>query len=465
MDNLSPQAEALLADFANRPGVTPDQTSNLRAAITSSPFVVNEVNQGVQEGHLKTFQPLTDPHAAGEFNDRRQVDAVQIPLHVLTKGERMETTLTIGHEVRHALNYDARQNDYRAFRENVTQALTGASPHDLTPAFDKFLAGRRVDEATAQIAGYNAVVSALQEQHAKNHTKLELSEIFKSDRERMGDFIHHGNEGYTLNLGLTAHSDLSLPATPGNIETVAKSFYDRSQGMGPKGNSGYQDLYGSWAVGEAARLDRFYRPDELTSPVPNISLDMAKLGLDRKTMEGNGIDLGGNTLPLPYYDISHGRQVASEFTHTGTSPDQLPLAPRLDDPAHPGNEMFKQAQTQVYALDAQHGRTPDQRSENLAGAVTTAALAGGIRRIDFVLPDIKDGSTMFVAENTSPLKTIAQVPTVQAMNTPLEQSSTQYLQVAQQQAQTQAQTQVQVQAQAQAQPVMQMQIQPPSPQR
>ncbi len=55
---------------------------------------------------------------------------------------------------------------------------------------------------------------------------------------------------------------------------------------------------------------------------------------------------------------------------------------------------------------------------------------------------------MFVAQNTSPLKAVAEVQTVQAMNTPLEQSSTQSQQIVQQQAQ-QAQTQAQTQQQAQ----------------
>ncbi len=42
---------------------------------------------------------------------------------------------------------------------------------------------------------------------------------------------------------------------------------------------------------------------------------------------------------------------------------------------------------------------------------------------------------MFIAQNTAPLKRIAEMPTLQAINTPLEQRSAQYLQVAQQQSQ------------------------------
>ncbi len=142
-------------------------------------------------------------------------------------------------------------------------------------------------------------------------------------------------------------------------------------------------------------------------------------------------------------------------------------APRLDEPSHPGNDLYQQAFGKLCALDAQFGRSPDQRTANLAGSATVAALSAGIGSIDYLLPDTKNGSTMFVGQNTSPLKTVAEVPTVQGMNTPLEQSSAQYQQVAQQQAQTQVQQQAQAQTQGQgvnqqpAQPSMQIQMKPP----
>lgn len=120
---------------------------------------------------------------------------------------------------------------------------------------------------------------------------------------------------------------------------------------------------------------------------------------------------------------------ASRNAHTG--PVTTPT--RLDDPSHPGHALFKQAQTHVGVLDAQRGRTPDAQSQNLAGFAAVTALANGITRIDALLPDIKDGSSMFIAQHSSPLKRVAEMPTLQAINTPLEQSSARYMQVALQQ--------------------------------
>ena len=106
---------------------------------------------------------------------------------------------------------------------------------------------------------------------------------------------------------------------------------------------------------------------------------------------------------------------------------------RMDHPDHPGYGLFKQAQARVDILDAQRGRTPNAHSRNLAAYAAVTALANGITRIDALLPDTKGGSSMFIAQHASPLRRIAEMPTLEAINTPLEQSSAAFLQVAQQQ--------------------------------
>ncbi len=98
-------------------------------------------------------------------------------------------------------------------------------------------------------------------------------------------------------------------------------------------------------------------------------------------------------------------------------------APGLNDPKNPDHAMYQQALDGVHKLDAAIGRTPDQHSVNLAAALVVQAKAEGLTRIDKVEMS-PDGSKTFAAQNTSPLKAVADVPTLQAMNTPLQQSST-----------------------------------------
>lgn len=135
------------------------------------------------------------------------------------------------------------------------------------------------------------------------------------------------------------------------------------------------------------------------------------------------------------------------------APASSSAVPGLNDPAHPGHAMFRQAQTQVYALDTQHGRLPDQRSDNLAGALAVASKADGLNRIDAVAVS-HDGSRTHAAQHAVPgaLTASTSVSTLEAMSTPLDKSSAAWNQVAQQQVQSQTQTQTQTQAQAQSAP-------------
>ncbi len=94
----------------------------------------------------------------------------------------------------------------------------------------------------------------------------------------------------------------------------------------------------------------------------------------------------------------------------------------LSDPKNPDHALYEQALAGVHKLDAAIGRTPDQHSANLAAALVVQAKAEGMTRIDQVQMS-PDGSKTFAAQNTAPMKAVAEVPTLQSLNTPMQQSS------------------------------------------
>lgn len=100
----------------------------------------------------------------------------------------------------------------------------------------------------------------------------------------------------------------------------------------------------------------------------------------------------------------------------------------LADASHPGNPMFCQALERVHVIDAQHGRAPDTLSNNLAGLLATAAYAQGLTRIDHVMLG-DDAARAFAVQGDprSPARQVACVDVMQAMATPLEQSSAEFL--------------------------------------
>ena len=130
------------------------------------------------------------------------------------------------------------------------------------------------------------------------------------------------------------------------------------------------------------------------------------------------------------------------------APSHEPAPMRLDNPAHPEYAMFKQALDAVHRLDAQHQRPSGPESGQLAGSLAVKARQEGLQRIDHaVLSD--DASRTYAVQGDlgSPLKRVAEVNTVQGINTPLEQSS-----AALRQTQATAQSQVQQQEASRTQP-------------
>lgn len=129
----------------------------------------------------------------------------------------------------------------------------------------------------------------------------------------------------------------------------------------------------------------------------------------------------------------------------------------LDDPAHPDNAFYLKTRDLVYQLDQQNGRMPDQRSNQLASALTVSARAAGLHRIDQVALS-EDASALWGAQRPPGARDHffdqhCKVDTVQALSTPMEQSGAQWpqaMQHFQEQQQAEARQQQQVQQQEQA---------------
>jgi len=124
--------------------------------------------------------------------------------------------------------------------------------------------------------------------------------------------------------------------------------------------------------------------------------------------------------------------------------------PTLLDTRHPAHGIYEQARTCVARIDQEQGRTPGPHTQNFAGSLTSAATAAGFNRIDHVaLSDDANRGFAIQGELNSPFKKFVEVDVMQAVQTPLAQSSQEAAVNVQNnnQQQQQAQTQQQVQQQ------------------
>ena len=111
--------------------------------------------------------------------------------------------------------------------------------------------------------------------------------------------------------------------------------------------------------------------------------------------------------------------------------DALPPRVLMDDPAHRDHGLYRQAYAGVRALDAQHDRTPDARSERLAASLTVAAKAAGLETIDHVVlsDDRQRAFAVEAREITSVHRRLAHVDVLPALQQSLQASAEQLDQV------------------------------------
>jgi hypothetical protein len=125
---------------------------------------------------------------------------------------------------------------------------------------------------------------------------------------------------------------------------------------------------------------------------------------------------------------SDASQAFDALRHPGSLFDSKPapssVLVRLDHATHPDHPLYQQTRDAVHRLDAEHHRTPDQHSDNLAASLVVAARRDGMQAVNHVVLS-NDAARTFAVQGAlnSSFKQITHVETVQASNTSIEQSS------------------------------------------
>ena len=200
------------------------------------------------------------------------------------------------------------------------------------------------------------------------------------------------------------------------------------------------------AAGDHVQHASTLREHDRGAAVRDLQSQLIQLGL--LDSHGHALNLDGNfgadtKAAIEKFQAAHnltpdgiaGRETLGAL-HRAAHPPQ----PTLADATHPGHSIYQQAQGAVHRLDAQHGRTPDQHSDNLAAALAVAAHRDGMSGVDHVvLSDDANRAFAIQGDLNSPLKRYTDVNVTQAIGTPVAQSSAQWQQpTVQQAAQTQA---------------------------
>lgn len=463
--------------------VTQDMLANLQSTINGSPVLADELKKAAtiapreQRAQIESFGFVGPGATAGGTYDGDNRSMNLPPLGLQTRsasnpqGRFNDTDMTfvLGHEIQHSFNHPAKTRATADFLRNVaTQAQIRGPIHDYTDELRAYIQAGRDDEAKAEIAGWNALLS----REKQSNPNSGLVAMYQTRNDRVLDFVERDNATRAINPkpGLTFNQDGTLSQTPGNIAAMGHHYFDRPSpnyaqpGQRPvsigehKDHAGnlrptadYPNYYGTWAVEKIVQAEDQANVT-FQGARPRVTIGMASLGLREDLIENEGLDLGRDKTPRPYYDSSQTPPALHHFDHTqdgSVSPAQdhtyvpataaVPAATAVgpDDPVHPDHAMLEQIRSGVRKIDEGIGKPYDAMSECVSRSLLAAckdnreaypnaghqSLAeNALGRVDHVLMG-KTGN-IFAVEGAldDPAHKRAHVSIEQATQTPVEQS-------------------------------------------
>lgn len=344
--------QVLTADFShkvwqdtsgNHHAVTPDMVDNLQATFNGSPVLAVQVKEAIVLSHVQHFSLMGSGMAAGATYDGTTADGtpkgINLPPAALQRWttsnpqgtyNAQDLTFVLGHEIQHGFNDAAKDHATRDFlRDTAIQAKAPGPFHDYSDELRAYVGAGRDDEAKAQIAGWNALLS--RERQVNPHADG-LTLMLNTQNDRVRDFIKVDPLDPTkavVNPGLVFNPDGSLSQTSANIAAMGQHYFDRPSplharpgerpvalGEGrPRPSADYTNYYGTWAVEQIIRAED--RANVRHRGVrPQIAIDMAGLGMKEDLIEMEGLDLGANRAPRPYLDTSRTPALPGHFHHT-----------------------------------------------------------------------------------------------------------------------------------------------------
>lgn len=461
-------------DLANQSHVvSADMLDNLQSTLNGSPVLAEQAKAAVMQGHLEGFAILDPAMSAGAtYDGRDKVKAMNLPAQVLQTGsasspqgryDARDLTFVMGHEIQHGFNHQTKLEATQTFLEDIRQQAGIKSPvHDYTDELKAYIQAGREDEAKAEIAGWNALLS----RERQLNPKADGPDLMLASRSgRALDFVEQDKNVSFIKAvakpGLTFNPDGSLSQTPANIAAMGQHYFDRPSpayaqpgqrpvGIGehrdlagnPRPTADYTNYYGAWA------WERILAAEEHAGVrhrgvAPRVTADMAGVGLKEDLIEMEGLDLGANKARRPYYDSATTPASLHHFDHTQDGSvhpthdhQHVPVSPAgrgADDPGHPDHAMLEQIRAGVRGIDESLGKSHDAMSERVSRSLLaackghratagTAGAANALGRVDHVV--LGTTGNIFAVEGRldDPAHKRAAVRVEDAIRTPVEQS-------------------------------------------
>jgi len=236
-------------------------------------------------------------------------------------------TNVFAHELSHALDRREMSDFSNAIERDAYDLAARPGSRDATNLAREYIDKGRVQESRAEIAGVNAVADRIRNEGSETVTESALAKRLIDSGS--SELVYVSEDGFRFKPGIRFDPvSQSVPATPENIESVARHFFDRD-----RGHHGYREFYAAAAISALARGEAAYREAHPMSRLGQTRIDLAALGLDPQVLRQQEFNFG-EPAPGPYHfvDSSHGGDRHVDVAHTGP---RRPGAPSVaPEPGH-----------------------------------------------------------------------------------------------------------------------------------
>jgi hypothetical protein len=462
MSARDPELQKVIDEFASQKNLPPNALKNVEEAIDSSIYLENRMIESIRSGNLKHIALTPNAHEGGHFNDETGTLALNRSVFLpVQQGEGHSVVVdrivsVMGHEIGHSGQSEWRNLELKEFRGAISSAVwTEREPPnnhmDLTKPVDRYLDFTRRDEAMAEISGWNALADRVRgtKESVPEREMLERQLVATSCVDLKADGSLQLGKGIQLSDNGSIYIGKPMDRSA-NLEAVAACHYDmpaETARLGAHGDANYRNYYGAYAISVVASTVNSAEKN-LGRDADDIRLDMSELKLDRTKLERVGLDLDGKS--ILFTDTSDGklRGMSLRSTGSGTSNrpdtqneiDQVERPPSsaaklMSDDGHSANFAWLQAQSALGRSNIEGLQDLDQyQRERLTGSIAATVLADtktnmqNITRVDASTHiDVESGRPQFLIPGQGDPHTeyYKRVPVdvVQALATPIEQSS------------------------------------------
>lgn len=348
--------DLILADFEQRTRTESTHPGrNFSAILEDSPELRAQFLLAVEKGRLLKLEAKSDPRFLGSYDYEN--GSLSLSIEQLSnadpnsanedaKEEVNFVRFTAGHEIDHAVSREEMVKLVQRFRDQAAAIANGPSPHDYTSAVKEYNHGCRKREASAEIAGFNAV--AAQVRHENPSATLEDVYIADGGASNYIEEDENSPPNYSVRPGLHIKADLQLDVDK-SLEAMAKLFYDN--------NPGYPARNIDWAFAEIYRQEAIAQAANPSRPFPEIRINVEDFGAKV-------------TLPLDFIDTN--RPQSDKSKPTLEAPGAVP---RPDDSSHPDHQLLEKIRDSVRDLEKGMGKPWDEQSERLSASALSMAAA------------------------------------------------------------------------------------------